>query len=139
MASAATLPERLTSIWSDPPTLHGWLATIDHKKIGKRYLVTAVIFLLVGGAEALLLRAQLSLPELRLLSPEVYNQMMSMHGTTLIFWYASPILAGFGNYLVPMFIGARDMAFPRLNAFTYWTFLLSGVLLYISPTSLAGR
>ena len=133
MASAATLPERLTGIWSDPPTLHGWLATIDHKKIGKRYLVTAVIFLLVGGAEALLLRAQLSLPELRLLSPEVYNQMMSMHGTTLIFWYASPILAGFGNYLVPMFIGARDMAFPRLNAFTYWTFLLSGVLLYISP------
>jgi len=133
VAAANPLAERLTQIWSDPPTLYGELATIDHKKIGKRYLVTAFLFLLIGGVEALVMRAQLAWPNLTLVPPEAYNQFMSMHGTTMIFWYASPILAGFGNYLVPLFIGARDMAFPRLNAFTYWTFLLSGVLLYISP------
>lgn len=132
MASSA-LADRLSSIWSDPPTLYGSLATIDHKKIGKRYLVTAFAFLLIGGVEALAMRIQLAAPNVGLLSPEAYNQIMSMHGTTMIFWYAAPILAGFGNYLVPLFIGARDMAFPRLNAFTYWTFLLSGVLLYVSP------
>jgi cytochrome c oxidase subunit 1/cytochrome c oxidase subunit I+III len=129
----ASLSERLTHIWSDPPTLHGALATIDHKRIGLRYLLTAFIFLLLGGVEALAMRAQLTGPDERLLSAEAYDQLMSMHGITMIFWYASPILSGFGNYLVPLLIGARDMAFPRLNAFSYWTFLLSGVLLYIGP------
>lgn len=127
------LAQRLEGIWSDPPNLYGSLATIDHKKIGKRYLVTAMAFLLIGGVEALIMRSQLSWPGLELLSPEAYNQIMSMHGTTMIFWYALPILSGFANYLVPLMIGARDMAFPRLNAFTYWTFLLSGVLLYVAP------
>ena len=133
MATTITVAERLSQVWEDPPGLYGELATVDHKKIGKRYLVTAMIFLVVGGIEALIMRWQLALPGMEALSPEAYNQFMSMHGTTMIFWYASPILAGFANYLVPMFIGARDMAYPRLNAFTYWTFLLSGVLLYISP------
>lgn len=127
------LHQRLTSNWSDSPGLFGFLGTTDHKKIGKRYLVTAFIFLLIGGIEALLMRAQLAGPNLDLLAPEVYNQFMTMHGTTMIYWYAAPILSGFGNYLVPLFIGARDTALPRLNAFSYWTFLLSGVLLYISP------
>lgn len=133
MSAAAPLAERLEQIWSDSPTLYGSLATVDHKKIGKRYLATAMAFLFIGGIEALVLRTQLAGPNLDLISSEAYNQFMTMHGTTMIFWYAAPILAGFGNYLVPMFIGARDTAFPRLNAFTYWTFLLSGILLYLSP------
>jgi cytochrome c oxidase subunit I len=131
--STASLSHHLTEIWSDPPGLYGKLATTDHKKIGKRYLVTAFVFLLIGGIEAMVMRAQLTGPNMDLVAAEVYNQFMTMHGTTMIFWYAQPILSGFGNYLVPMLIGARDTALPRLNAFTYWTFLLSGILLYISP------
>jgi cytochrome c oxidase subunit I len=122
--------ERLKASWEPPETLYFQLASVDHKKIGKRYLVTAFIFLLVGGVEALLMRMQLSRPENTLLTPEQYDQLFTMHGVTMIFWYAAPILSGFGNYLVPLFIGSRDMAFPRLNAFSYWTFLLSGLVLY---------
>ncbi len=124
--------ERLTQLWETPHTLWGQLATVDHKTIGKRYLVTAVIFLLAGGVEALIMRVQLSASDLRVLQPETYNQLFSMHGITMIFWYASPILSGFGNYLVPLMLGARDMALPRLNAFSYWMFLFSGVFLYVS-------
>ena len=127
------IQRRLTDIWSEPPGLKGWLSTTDHKKIGKLYLVTAFAFLLLGGVEALIMRIQLGGPNADIVSAEAYNQLMTMHGTTMIFWYAAPILSGFANYLVPMFIGARDMAFPRLNAFTYWTFLLSGLLLYVAP------
>jgi cytochrome c oxidase subunit I len=108
-------------------------ATVDHKELGIRYLVTAFIFLIIGGLEALLMRVQLSRADLAILSPEAYNQIFTMHGATMIFWYASPILSGFSVYLVPLMIGARDMAFPRLNAFTYWAYLLSGIFLYISP------
>lgn len=111
----------------------GWFATVDHKQLGIRYLVTAFIFLAMGGLEALLMRLQLARSDMALLSPEEYNQMFTLHGATIIFWYASPILSGFAVYLVPLMIGARDMAFPRLNAFTYWTYLLSGTFLYISP------
>ena len=125
--------ERLTEIWESPPSLYGSLATVDHKVVGKRYLVTAFVFLLLGGIEAAVLRAQLARPGQHLVSPEVYNQIFSLHGITMLFWYASPMLSGFGNYLVPLLIGARDMAFPRLNAFSYWTFVLSGVFLYASP------
>ncbi|HEX5049092.1 MAG TPA: cytochrome c oxidase subunit I [Gammaproteobacteria bacterium] len=133
MATAISLHERLLAIWSEPPTMYGALATIDHQRIGKRYLVTAFLFLLIGGVEAIYIRAQLTQPGETLLTAETYNQIMSMHGITMIFWYASPILSGFGNYLVPLLIGARDMAFPRVNAFSYWTFLLSGILLYLGP------
>ena len=127
-----SLQKRLEETWKTPKTLFGELATVDHKKIGKRYLVTAFTFLLLGGLAAGAMRAQLARPESRLLSPEAYNQLFSMHGITMIFWYASPILSGFSNYLVPLMLGARDMAFPRLNAFTYWTFLLSGIFIYAS-------
>jgi heme/copper-type cytochrome/quinol oxidase subunit 1 len=130
MGSAA---ERLAQIWETPRTLYGALATVDHKEVGKRYLVTAFIFLVLGGIEAALLRAQLARPGQHLLSSQAYNQFFSMHGITMLFWYASPILSGFGNYLVPLLIGARDMAFPRLNAFSYWTFVFSGIFLYASP------
>jgi cytochrome c oxidase subunit 1/cytochrome c oxidase subunit I+III len=130
---AATLAaeQRLTALWETPHTAWGWLATVDHKKIGIRYIVTAFVFLVIGGVEALIMRAQLTANNLAVVSPDAYNQIFTMHGMTMIFWYASPILSGFGNYLIPQLIGARDMALPRLNAFTYWTFLLSGLLLYV--------
>ena len=126
----ATTVERLTRIWETPRDLYGVLATTDHKTIGKRYLVTAFVFLAAGGLEASVMRAQLFRPANHLLTPEQYDQLFSMHGITMIFWYAAPILSGFSNYFFPLWIGARDMAFPRLNAFSYWTFLFSGIFLY---------
>ena len=105
--------ERLLYLWETPHTLWGWLSTVDHKQIGKRYIVTAFLFLAVGGIEALIMRLQLAAPSQGVLPPETYNQVFTMHGVTMIFWYAQPILSGFGNYLVPLMLGARDMAFPR--------------------------
>jgi cytochrome c oxidase subunit I len=125
--------DRLTTLWETPKGLYGWFSTVDHKTLGIRYLVTAFTFLLIGGVEALLMRIQLTRADQRFLTPEMYDQIFSMHGITMIFWYAAPILSGFSVFLVPLMIGARDMAFPRLNAFTYWTYLLSGVLLYLAP------
>jgi len=116
---------RLLQLWDRPQSLWGW-ATVDHKEIGKRYLVTAFAFLVVGGVEAILIRTQLARPDQAVLSPEAYNQIFTMHGITMIFWYASPIVSGFANYLIPLMGGMRDMAYPRLNAFSYWTFLASG-------------
>jgi len=124
--------ERLNRIWETPRTVWGWFTTVDHKEIGRRYLVTALVFLTIGGLEAVAMRLQLIGPERPLLSPEAYDQLFTMHGMTMIWWYAAPVLSGFSNYLVPLLIGARDMSFPRLNAFSYWMFLLSGVLLYVS-------
>jgi cytochrome c oxidase subunit 1/cytochrome c oxidase subunit I+III len=126
----STTAERLSAIWEKPTTVYSWLATVDHKKIGMRYLVVAFGFLALGGLDAALLRTQLARPEKRFLSPETYDQLFTMHGTTMIFWYASPMLSGFGNFLVPLLIGSRDMAFPRLNAFGFWAFLFSGLLHY---------
>jgi cytochrome c oxidase subunit 1/cytochrome c oxidase subunit I+III len=123
---------RLLALWERPHTLWGWFATVDHKEVGKRYLVTAFVFLIVGGIEALLIRTQLARPDSAVLTPEAYDQIFTMHGITMIFWYAAPILSGFANYLIPMMGGMRDMAYPRLNAFSYWTFLASGLFLYAS-------
>jgi len=129
----AVLEKRLTELWEGPKNFYGFLATVDHKKLGIRYLITAFSLMIIGGVEALIMRIQLAEPQLRVLSPEAYNQMFSMHGITMIWWYASPILSGFGIFIIPLMCGARDLAFPRLNAFTYWTYLLSGILLYIAP------
>ncbi len=131
MATAA-IDERLTRIWETPHDLVGQLTTVDHKIIGKRYMVTAMLFLALGGAEAAIMRWQLARPDQHLVSAEVYNQLFTMHGVTMIWWYAAPILSGFSNYLWPLMLGSRDMAFPRLNAFSYWAFLLSGLFLYSS-------
>ena len=131
MSTAAQ--QRLVELWETPKTLKGLLSTVDHKELGKRYIATALIFLLIGGVEALIMRIQLARPDQNLLGPETFDQIFTMHGMTMIFWYASPVLSGFGIYLIPLMIGARDLAFPRLNAFTYYAFLFSGVLLYISP------
>ncbi len=122
--------KRLAEIWETEPGWRGWLSCVDHKVIGLRYIVTAFVFLLLGGSEALLLRAQLARPNGHLLSPEAYNQLFTMHGVTMIFLYASPVLSGFSNYLWPLMLGSRDMAFPRLNALSYWLFLAAGLFLY---------
>jgi cytochrome c oxidase subunit I len=132
--------QRLENLWKEPGGLFGFLSSVDHKKIGKRYLVTALAFLIVGGLEALAMRLQLAKPEAHVMGPETYNQVFTMHGTTMIFWYAAPVLSAFGNFLIPLMLGSRDMAYPRLNALSYWTFVLSGMFLYVAPlVSLAPR
>jgi cytochrome c oxidase subunit I len=109
-----------------------WLVTVDHKRIGILYLLTAGAFFLAGGLMAVLLRTQLAQADNDFLTRDAYNEVMTMHGTTMIFLVVVPILAGFGNFLVPLMIGARDMAFPRLNAFSYWVFLFGGIILLLS-------
>ncbi len=109
-----------------------WLTTTDHKRIGILYIVTSLVFFIAGGILALLMRAQLATPNEHVVTKNSYDELFTMHGTTMIFLVIVPILAGFGNYLVPLMIGARDMAFPRLNALSYWLFLLGGVILYAS-------
>jgi len=112
--------------------LYAWFATVDHKKIGILYLLTALVFFAIGGIEALVMRLQLALPGNSLVAPDTFNQLFTMHGTTMIFLVVMPILNGFANYFVPLMIGARDMAFPRLNAFAFWLFTLGGFLLHFS-------
>src|SRR5579862_1684882 len=109
-----------------------WLTTVDHKRIGILYIWTSLVFFALGGFLALLIRTQLATPNEHFLTKNSYNQVVTIHGTTMIFLVVVPILAGFGNYLVPLMIGARDMAFPRLNALSYWLFLLGGIVMYLS-------
>nr|MBA3358882.1 cytochrome c oxidase subunit I [Thermoleophilaceae bacterium] len=109
-----------------------WLTTTDHKKIGIMYLFLTFIFFIVGGVEALIMRLQLAAPDGTLVTPETYNGLVSMHGTTMIFLFIVPVLAGFGNYFVPLMIGARDMAFPRLNALSFWLLAFGGIAFYAS-------
>ena len=112
--------------------LAAWLTTVDHKRIGILYGSTALVFFLIAGAEALLIRLQLARPEAQLLSAERYNELFTMHGTSMVFLALMPLAAAFFNYLIPLMIGARDVAFPRLNAFSYWVFLLGGIFLNAS-------
>jgi cytochrome c oxidase subunit 1 len=112
--------------------VHDWLTTVDHKKIGIMYIVYALIFLVIAGLMAILMRIQLAVPNNHFLSPQVFNRYFTMHGTTMVFFVGMPILFGFGNYLIPLMIGARDMAFPRLNAFSFWISAFGGILLYYS-------
>jgi cytochrome c oxidase subunit I len=107
-----------------------WVGSVDHKQIAVMYMLTSLFFFLVGGVEALLMRIQLARSENHFMTPETYNQMFTLHGTTMIFLVAVPALLAYGNYFVPLQIGARDIAFPRLNAMSYWLFLFGGVLLY---------
>ena len=112
--------------------LHEWVTTVDHKRLGILYILYALFFLVVGGIEATVIRIQLMRPHNDFVSPQVFNRMFTMHGTTMIFFVAMPVLFGFANYLVPLMIGARDMAFPRLNAFSFWLTAFGGLLLYFS-------
>lgn len=124
--------ERLRAIWETRPGFWGALCSVDHKEIGIRYLLTSFLFLLAGGLEAAVIRLQLARPDAHVLSPEQYNQLFTMHGVTMIFLYALPVLSGFSNYLWPLILGSRDMAFPRLNALSYWIYVLAGIFLYAS-------
>jgi cytochrome c oxidase subunit I len=123
-----------------PPlnVVYEWLTTVDHKKIGLLYIFYALIFLVVGGIEAILMRIQLASANNHFLSPQNFNQLFTMHGTTMIFFVAMPMVFGIGNYLVPLMIGARDMAFPRLNAFSFWISAFGGLLLYFSYFGASG-
>ncbi|HUB52377.1 MAG TPA: cytochrome c oxidase subunit I [Terracidiphilus sp.] len=112
--------------------LHSWVITVDHKKLGILYIVYALVFLLVAGAEAIAIRIQLAIPHNHFLTPELYNEFFTMHGTTMVFLVGMTLIFGFGNYLVPLMIGARDMAFPRLNAFSFWMTAFGGLFLYFS-------
>lgn len=113
-----------TGLWS-------WLTTVDHKRIGVLYLITALVFFVIGGLEAFLIRAQLAVPNGQILSADMYNQLFTMHGTTMVFLAIMPLSAAFFNFLIPLQIGARDVAFPRLNAFSYWVYLLGGIFITV--------
>ena len=115
-----------------PSLLYDLVTTVDHKKIGLMYIAMAIVFLVIGGCEALLIRWQLFFPRYDFIGPDAFNQLFTMHGTTMVFFMGMPILIGIGNYMVPLTIGARDMAFPRLNAFGLWVTLLGGLLVYFS-------
>ena len=133
--STESIVESAAELKTTPPLveqLHTWVTTVDHKRLGLLYIFYALIFLLFGGIEATIMRIQLIRPLNTFVSPQVFNRMFTMHGTTMIFFFAMPIMFGFANYLVPLMIGARDMAFPRLNAFSFWMTAFGGLLLYFS-------
>ena len=112
--------------------VHSWIVTVDHKKIGMMYIGLALFFLLIAGLQAMVIRIQLAIPNNTFVSPYTYNRMFTMHGTTMVFLVGMPILFGFGNYLLPLMLGVRDMAFPRLNAFSFWISAFAAFLLYFS-------
>jgi cytochrome c oxidase subunit I len=121
---------RFAARWDKKRGVLGWITTVDHKKIAIMYLYTTFFFFLVGGVMALLIRIQLAEPQNKFLTPDQYNQIFTMHGTTMIFLWIIPVFAGFGNYFVPLMIGARDMAFPRLNALSFWLIPIGGLVMY---------
>ena len=133
--SSAVTASSSSGVWRRPVAATGWRSwvfTVDHKKLGLMYGVTAMAFFVIGGIEALLIRLQLAQANGRVLGAALYNQMFTMHATTMIFLFVMPMAAAFGNYFVPLQIGARDVAFPRMNAFGYWTFLFGGLFLNLS-------
>ncbi len=128
----ARLVAELDASWRDAPGLRGWLTTTDHKRIGRRYAATAFFFFLCGGVEAALMRLQLSRPENGFIGPDLYDRLFTTHGTTMMFLFAVPMMTAIGLYFVPLMVGARNVAYPRLNAFGYYTFLIGGLLLYVA-------
>jgi cytochrome c oxidase subunit 1 len=132
MATAATAPAHAATGYHEETGLWSWLTTVDHKRIGALYLYTALLWFLVGGFEALLIRAQLMGPNGRLVSADMYNMLFTMHGTTMVFLVIMPLSAAFFNLLIPLQIGARDVAFPRLNAFSYWVYLFGSIFMNVS-------
>jgi cytochrome c oxidase subunit I+III len=131
-ASAEQDRERMDRVWRSPPGFFAWFTHVNHRSIGKRYVITAFVFFLLAGLQAVVMRTQLAAPENDLVSAELYRQFFTMHGLTMMFFFAVPVMEGIGIYLVPLMIGTRDMAFPRLNAFGYYVYLIAGVVLYAS-------
>src|SRR3954451_2568843 len=120
----------LTTAWGRRPGFYGWLITSNHKDIGLRFIITAFVFFLLAGVLALVMRLQLAVPENTLLGPDLYNQFFTTHGTTMMFLFAVPVMEGMGLYLVPLMLGTRNVAFPKLMTFGYYVYLISGLLLY---------
>ena len=126
------LADKLFATWRTPPGFVGWLSSVDHKDIGRRYIVTALIFLALAGALAIAMRLQLSRPDNDLIGAARYNEIFTMHGTTMMFLFAVPVMQGMQIFLTPLMVGTRSTAFPRLNAFSYWTYLAGGMLLWVA-------
>jgi cytochrome c oxidase subunit I+III len=126
------LHDALAHTWKTEPGLWGMLTTVDHKIIGRRYIFTAFVFLALGGVLAMLIRLQLAHPEARLIGPDRFNQIFTIHGANMMFLFAVPVMEAMGVYLVPLMVGTRNIAFPRLNAFSYWIYLAGGLLLWIA-------
>src|SRR6185295_16676325 len=122
----------LERTWRDPAGFLGWFAAVNHKTIGKRFIASAFGFFVAGGLLAFAMRLQLARPDAKLIGPDLYNQLFTMHGTTMMFLFAVPVMQAFGVYLVPLMVGTRNIAFPRLNAFSYWIYLAGGILLWTS-------
>ncbi|MFL6739390.1 MAG: cytochrome c oxidase subunit I [Sphingomicrobium sp.] len=130
--TGSELDARLATTWRTPPGFIGWLSSVDHKDIGRRYIVTALTFLALGGALAIAMRLQLSRPDNDLISPQRYNEIFTMHGTTMMFLFAVPVMQGMQIYLTPLMVGTRAIAFPRLTSFSYWMYLAGGCLLWVA-------
>jgi cytochrome c oxidase subunit 1 len=126
------LRRELESTWEDRPGLWGWLCSVDHKSIGKRYIITAFAFLVLGGLLAAAMRLQLARPEAGLVGPDLYNQLFTMHGSTMMFLFAVPMMEAVAVYLLPLMVGTRIIAFPRLNAFSYWVYLFGGLMIWVA-------
>ena len=124
--------QALEATWRDPAGLVGWFSAINHKTIGVRFIVTAFGFFVAGGLLAAVMRLQLARPQNTLVGPDLYNQLFTMHGTTMMFLFAVPVMQAMATYLVPLMVGARSIAFPRMNAFAYWLYLFGGLMLYIA-------
>jgi cytochrome c oxidase subunit 1 len=122
--------EALERTWADRPGFIGWLTTVDHKRIAHRYVATALVFFMIGGALALLMRIQLAKPENSFMGPDRYNQLFSMHGSAMMFLFAVPVMEAVAVFVIPLMVGARNIAFPRLNAFSYWVYLFGGVMIF---------
>ncbi|MGQ8631323.1 cytochrome c oxidase subunit I [Agrobacterium sp. DKPNP3] len=130
--SASQLDEKLHETWDPRPGFWGAIATVDHKVIARRYIVTAFVFLILGGILALVMRVQLATPEARFIDPDRYNQIFTMHGANMMFLFAVPVMEAMAVYFVPLMVGTRNIAFPRLNAYSFWVFLGGGLLLWLS-------
>ena len=129
---ALSTHEWLSRTWSTQRGLIGWLSAVDHKTVGRRSIITAVVFFTLGGLLALAMRVQLAKPDNNLIGPDLYNQLFTMHGSTMMFLFAVPVMQALGVYLVPLMVGTRAIAFPRLNAFSFWIYLFGGVMLYVA-------
>ena len=127
-----SLDRWLDETWGTPRGIYGALSSVDHKVVARRYIITAFIFLCLGGLNAVAMRIQLSGPERGLIGPDLYNQLFTMHGVTMMFLFAVPMMQASGIYLVPLMVGTRNIAFPRLNAFSYWIYLSGGIFAWVS-------